>query len=151
MQAAVNERQKDKERIEELEKELAILKATKPRIVADDPYELLLMCNLLNLDAKIRDTLAANPTTLSRKSTKDEVFSKILNMFRGRTITEKKQELINFLREHPALRTLNLELLMQRIYMWQHYKELFEQRTFPSNPISEVIAEEEPPQLIEEE
>ena len=147
--------QTTKKRIAELERELQILKCTKPKVVSDDPYEFLLMCDLLNMDAKIREVLEAAPFKLTNKSTADFTFKRLLDQFPGRTVKEQKDNLRRFLIEHPALRTLNIELLLQRVYIWNHYHDFFEQRSFPERPIQEVLDEhpipdDEPPELPEE-
>ena len=145
---------KDQQRIAELEKELQILKCTKPRVVVDDPYELLLMCNLHGIDAKFKDSLEAGTSKLLSKTTKDFVFKRLLEQFPAQTVKEQREMLRKFLVDHPALRTMNMELLLQRVYMWKNYHELFEQRSFPENPIQDVLDEqttpiEEPPDLEE--
>ena len=144
--------EKTQQRIEELEKELQILKCTKPRLVVDDPYELLLMCNLLGVDAKFKDSLEAGVSKILSKTTKDYVFKRLLEQFPGQTVKEQREQLRKFLVDHPALRTMNMELLLQRVYMWKHYHELFEQRSFQENPIQDALNEqttpiEEPPDL----
>ena len=147
--------QTTKKRIAELERELQILKCTKPRVVADDPYEFLLMCDLLNMDAKIREVLEAAPFKLTNKSATDYTFRRLLDQFPGRTVKEQKEALRKFLVDHPALRTLNIELLLQRVYIWNHCHDFFEERSLPERPIQEVLDEhpipiEEPPELPEE-
>ena len=142
------------QRIEELEKELYILKNTKPRIVVDDPYELLLMCNLYGIDAKHRDSLEAGTSKILNKTTKDLLFKRLLDQFPAQTVKEQRDALRKFLADHPALRTMNMELLFQRVYMWKHYHSSFEQRSFPENPVQDVLNEqttpiEEPPDLEE--
>ena len=135
-------------RIEAIEKELRILKATKPRIVADDPYELLLMCDLFAMDKKILEALETTPFKIANRPVSDAMFKKLLDQFHGATVMEKKNNLKQFMHEHPALRTMNIELLLQRVYMWKNYHELFEQRSFPQNQIKEVL--EQNPTPIEE-
>ena len=138
-------------RIEELEMELTILKCTKPKIEQDDPYELLLLIDTLSMDAKVKDSMDHAPTTILKTPQTDPLFQIILNMFPGKTVVERKHGLLQFLKEHPAIRTGNLHLLRQRIYMWKNYKELFEREQVQCRTISEVLTENEPPALVDEE
>ena len=142
-----------KKRIEELEKEIQILKCARPAIVADDPYELLLMCDLFSMDQKLIEAIEATPFKITNRPVADYTFKRLLDQFPARTVREQKDKLRHFLHEHPALRTMNIQLLLQRVYMWKHYHELFEQRTFPQNAIKETVDSapiEEPPELPEE-
>ena len=118
-----------------------IIKIQDCGVYCDDLYEYLNIACTKAMDEKYEDAMKYSYETIKHISGKDETMQKILAYFEGKNIKEKKAALNNFLKEHPSLRTADLQLLLQRIKLGKKYGEVFSQRELPQTPIKEAIDE----------
>ena len=113
-------------------------------VYCDDLYEYLNIACTKAMDEKYEDAMKYSYETIKRISAKDETLQKILEFFEGKNTKEKKAALNNYLKEHPSLRTTDMQLLLQRIKLGKKYGEIFAQRPLPQTPIKDAIDELKP-------
>ena len=110
-------------------------------IACDDMYEYLTIAFMKGMNEKIADAVKYSIATFQNISSKDEIMKQILDFFEGNTVKEKRAALHNFIKEHPALRTTEPKILLQRLKLGKKYGEVFAQRPFPQTPIKDAIDE----------
>ena len=110
-------------------------------IACDDMYEYLTIACMKAMNEKIEDAVKYSIATFQNISCKDEIMKQVLDFFEGNTIKEKRAALHYFIKEHPALRTTDPKILLQRLKLGKKYGEIFAQRPLPQTPIKDAIDE----------
>ena len=107
----------------------------------DDIIEYLIIARSSAMNDKIKDAVKCTAECFRKISDKNEIMRQILTFFEGKTSTDKKNALRDFLKENPAFRTTSPELLLQRLKLKNKFGDYFESREIPLNPIKEAIDE----------
>ena len=87
-------------------------------VKVDDQFEALNMVCTEQMNAKIQEIIDYRASVIYNTKCSDPTLAKILVFFGGRTVTDRKKTLLYFLEQNPALRTNNLELLLQRVAVY---------------------------------
>lgn len=87
-----------------------------PPFVAEDVYEHVVEQDPMNFVLKSQDSEKTTPRAYAKLNVK--TLKPLLRYFEGKSDTEKKAKLIALLRKAPGLRTYNLKLLDQRLFVF---------------------------------
>ena len=107
----------------------------------DDMIEYLIIARTSAMNDKFKDAIKCANDSYRRVSDKTEEMKQILSFFEGKTVKEKKDQLRDFLRDHPCFRTEDPKLLLQRLRLQKKYGEFFASREIPLTPIMDGIKE----------
>ena len=77
------------------------------------PYENLLLTNETHVHQVLQDILNCRLEAIRR--TKPEDMEKIINLFKGRTPNQKREELVEFLKLMPEYKTTDQDVLYRRL------------------------------------
>ena len=136
--------------IAELQAKIDERKHDEYGIVADDLFEYLIIARTEAMDEKINDMLKFTQEAYRKAIEKDETVRRILEFFPGRTAFKKKEQLREFIIEHPSFRTTDPKLLLQRLRLYRKYSDTFSKEPIPLQPIKEAIERSNTPPPIPE-
>ena len=139
-----------KKQIVALQEKLSQVQLTEYGLFADDLYEYLLIARTQAMNDKVSDAISCTNDAYRRLTEKDETIKRILEFFPGKTTNQRKDSLRDFLRENPAFRTKNPELLLQRLRLHRKYADTFSKEQIPLQPIKEAIDRSNTPLPIPE-
>ena len=128
-------------KFEEISMLLQTCQVNEHGIVCDDWFELLAVARQELIDEKIRDALNYSSNKVLRISDKDPFMIQILSFFEGKTSREKKLNLVRFLEEHPSLKSVHPERVLQRLRLIKKYGDEFSRLNLATTPINDAINE----------
>ena len=110
------------ERVVEINEEINKASANASAIHKDDPFEFLVIAQTEEMNKKMIEFRDFSTRIIHSLALRNSLDAKILGLARGKTVADKKRELIKIINNNPALATSYKPLLYQRLlfYRFKH-------------------------------
>ena len=127
------------ERVVEINEEINKANANASAIHKDDPFELLVIAQTEEMNKKMIEFRDFSTRIIHTLAIRNPLDAKILGLARGKTVADKKRELLKIINNNPALATSYKPLLYQRLLFYRFKRTALSKYQLPETPIREAL------------